>query len=191
MTAQDIYKTFAIRSLPVNPAALARQLDIALVTYDTLRKNGVEPSFSQDGFAFLLGGQKKIAYNSEISSLRRQRWTITHELCHFLLGHVGRELPDRQQAEWQANHLTSELLCPTAVLHLCGVTTVAEIAELCKVSLSAAKIALDRLELLRRQGDPLAGQQQFILQMLPFISEYITKQSAKKTDSMRYRSVDI
>lgn len=191
MTAQEVYDRHDLCSLPFNPAAVARQLDIALVTYQTLCAKGITPSCSQDGFAFLLNGEKKIAYNSEISSLRRQRWTLTHELSHFLLGHVGQDLPDRRTAEQQANRLTSELLCPAAVLHLCGVTTAAEIAELCKVSLPAATIALERLQALRRCGDPIAGQRQLIDRMLPFISARITAQSAKKADSMRYRAVDI
>lgn len=191
LSVEEVYQRFHINTLPFNPTLVTKQLSIALVTYQTLEAQGSRPQCSDDGFSFYFQGEPKIAYNTEGPSVRRQRFTLTHELCHHLLGHVDAQQGDKNRFEQQANALASDLLCPIAVLHLCGVTTAAEIMEICRVSLQAAKIALDRLEKARRFGDPTAGQEALVALMLPFISRYISQKTKRKKDSMRYRAVDI
>ena len=193
LTAYDIILRENILSLPINPSQLAKQNDVSIISYATLEKLGVKKiPVSKDGFSFVMNGIK-IAYNGAIEPLERQRFTLIHELCHIWLGHLETPPANKDLAERQADSIASELLCPLLVLHLCGVTTPADIKDLCGVSQSAAQIAFKNLCKARKDKTLLKSEQEVLIatKFLPFISDYIIKISAKKQDLARYRNPDI
>lgn len=88
---------------------------------------------------------------------QRLRFTILHEIGHYLLGHLGAagELsrdevtsPDEQAADAFA----ARVLMPAVVLWAMGLQTADEIAVNCNVSKTAAEIRAKRLAVLRERG---------------------------------------
>lgn len=84
----------------------------------------------------------------------RQRFTIMHEMGHFLLGHLG-DIPfsrcedDCRPAEEQAaDKFAIDVLSPACVLWGLGIRTPEEIARICEISTEAATFRAERLRLL-------------------------------------------
>jgi Zn-dependent peptidase ImmA (M78 family) len=88
---------------------------------------------------------KESVYDGAYSENGRDRYSITHEVSHYvLLSVIGfafqrnisqRKLKPYEDPEWQAECLAGELLMPH---HLIQGMSVQEISEKCKVSLTAA-----------------------------------------------------
>lgn len=82
-------------------------------------------------------------YNRAVNGNARDRFTLCHELGHFLLHTPERvsfargEVPAYMDLEWQANVFAGELMAP---YELVKDMSVAEIAEKCGMSLSAAQV---------------------------------------------------
>jgi hypothetical protein len=85
-------------------------------------------------------------YIGALSDNGRHRFTLAHEIGHFIFHGEGRvslarsgetRIPAYQQPEWQANTFAGELLIPT---HLMRGKEIVEIVNLCKVSRQAAEI---------------------------------------------------
>lgn len=79
----------------------------------------------------------------------RDRFTLAHELGHFILhrsqeykfARVDHHVPTYQDPEWQANTFASMLLMPR---HLIRGMDLTEVAEKCATSRQAAEIALTK-----------------------------------------------
>lgn len=172
-----------VDALPVKVGALCRDLNIKI-----LSSNG-EIGEAGDGQALINNGQALIMVNTSTSP-ERQRFTAAHELGHILLGHVGKfRLVNREPApgdnpiEQAANVFASRLLAPACVLWGLGIHSAEEIAELCKISKTAARFRAERMEVLyAREKRFLAeqGRSCFLLsplekqvfeQFRPFINE--------------------
>lgn len=82
-------------------------------------------------------------YERAIAGCPRDRFTLCHELGHFLLHTPDRvsfargEVPAYMDSEWQANTFAGELMAPCEVIR--GMT-VEEIMEKCGMSFTAATI---------------------------------------------------
>lgn len=82
-------------------------------------------------------------YNRAVNGNARDRFTLCHELGHFLLHTPERvnfargEVPTYMDPEWQANVFAGELMAP---YELVKDMSVAEIAEKCGMSFSAAQV---------------------------------------------------
>ena len=137
-----------IRSLPVDVLGICKRLGIEVRQYATPRP------MLEDGFSCAIG-ERHCIFIYAGQSPQRRRFTVAHELGHILLGHVGkyqfvnRELsPSDNFIEREANVFAARLLAPACVLRECRVSSAAEIAEMCDISLSAAKIRWERMQLL-------------------------------------------
>lgn len=202
VTALRILQKYRIQELPFNPMAVARQMNVRVITYESFcsrfgaNKQSLEQRYHKDGFTVASGGRYVIVYNQEISSVERQRWTITHELCHILLGHMcaepsGPALSVKNERE--ADALTAQLLAPLPVLHFCSVTSAREISRLCGISMQAAGNRLEELTRARRCPPLLRTRedQELIAHFAGFISKAITENLQRSAASQRYRSVDV
>ena len=82
-------------------------------------------------------------YNRAVNGSARDRFTLCHELGHFLLHTPERvnfargEVPTYMDPEWQANVFAGELMAP---YELVKDMSIAEIAEKCGMSFSAAQV---------------------------------------------------
>ena len=70
-----------------------------------------------------------------------------HELGHYLLGHLdnGEITSENEEA---ADRFAADVLMPACVLWRLNLHTAQEIADLCNVSMQAAKIRAKRMEVL-------------------------------------------
>lgn len=96
----------------------------------------------------------------ETEPIGRIRFTIAHELGHYLLGHLGNDLNVlnreyeniKPPLESEADVFASRLLAPACVLWGLNLHTPQEIAEACNISLQAATIRAERMEILYKRN---------------------------------------
>ncbi len=102
-------------------------------------------------------GKTSIFINKEEHMLR-QRFTIMHELGHFLLGHLGdipfarSEEECRPAEEQAADKFAIDMLAPACVLWGMRLQTPEEIAKYCQISIAAATFRAERMKLLYQRG---------------------------------------
>jgi Zn-dependent peptidase ImmA (M78 family) len=148
-TAWQILIDLGICELPVKVSVVCRQIGVP-VKMATL-----------DG----VGGEVRMIRNrpyilvEERDEPARQKFTAAHELGHIILGHVGKyELitrdpsPGDNPIEQAANSFAARLLSPACVLWGCHVRSAEDIAELCQISLPAARYRWQRMQLLYKRG---------------------------------------
>ncbi len=106
-----------------------------------------------DGKIIILEDQTMILINQTMIPLR-QRYTIMHELGHYLLGHLGEEPLSRSEKECRsseeqaADKFAIDMLAPACVLWGLHLRTAKEIAEVCRISMQAATFRAERMQLL-------------------------------------------
>lgn len=97
---------------------------------------------------------RKSTYNAARQNDSRTRFTVFHELGHFVLQHskmMGRRSVEAKaylDSEWQADQFSAEITMPLRVIKQVGLATPTEIARFFGVSLPAAS---NRLRNLRRE----------------------------------------
>ena len=90
----------------------------------------------------------------------RCRFSIAHELGHFLLGHLGDDVTQlnrvrtevKPELETQADMFAARLLAPACVLWGLDLHTAEEISEACNISLQAAGFRAERMKELYRRN---------------------------------------
>ena len=190
MTAADIFEREGITSLPIDPAQLARKSGVRLVRYSTyVEKTGDTELLCSDGVLLKGANPPIIVYNEKISSTGRQRWTLIHELCHYWLGH---DMSDRK-TEQEVERMTAALISPAVVLHLCGVKSANDVAEICGISAEAAKIRFDEIERKRRAMTFMQTEEDIrtAKQFLPFISDTVSRIVKSESHKRRTMRADI
>lgn len=91
-------------------------------------------------------------YDRAIEGVGRDRFTIAHEIGHYIMhrpnlialarNHKEEKVPAYKNPEWQANTFAGELLAPPNIIN--GLTE-SEISSQCGVSFECAKIQLNSL----------------------------------------------
>lgn len=121
----------------------SKRANISLV--DTIRHLGshdaaILKSFKKNKFM--------IFYNENIETLERIRWSIAHEIGHYILGHLNdnncqmsRGLDDKiyDRCENEANFFAAELLSNLYILYKLDVKNYQSISSLCGLSIQASK----------------------------------------------------
>ena len=150
--AWEILLREKVRALPVDVLQICKRLGIRVVQ---LREPRAEAG---DGYSCIIEGVPYICIASDAPHARR-RFTVAHELGHILLGHVGKHRlvnrepsPDDDPIEQAANVFAARLLAPACVLWGCKATSAEEIATLCDISPTAAKIRAERMKILLERG---------------------------------------
>ena len=118
----------------------------------------LETKEMEEGYGLTIPGDNLISvredvYERALAGVGRDRFTLAHELGHFLLHtseNVGlTRLPKESSTkaylnpEWQANTFAGELLIPSNLIES---KSVSEISTECGVSLQAAQIQIDVLK---------------------------------------------
>ena len=117
-----------------------------------LKTNESGRIYAIDGYPYV------IVHDNE--SVQRIRFTIAHELGHYLLGHLGSDITNLNRGydsikpiqETEADMFASRLLAPACVLWGINAQTVEQISEVCGISHAAAKIRAERMDVLRKRG---------------------------------------
>lgn len=132
---------------PVRIGALATAFGVkALISALPQRVSGVLERKNSEWIIRVNRGEAKV----------RQRFTIAHELAHFLLHRdsIGMSLTDdvyyrselSDKKEWEANQLAAEILMPWSLIRAqanMGVKSPSELAEKFEVSETAMRIRLN------------------------------------------------
>lgn len=138
-------------NLPIRPEQIAYDMRVALVG----RGGPGDMDYPYSGFFTYQGNQPVVEYNVN-EPLVRRRFTVAHELGHYVLGHqdVPRDSFDVSRSgnpiEVHANQFAAELLMPAHVVRtmaLSGRTSIDELAQTFGVSRVAMEYRLANLSL--------------------------------------------
>ena len=152
LAQQVLAKYWQGKGLPVDPKAIAAAMGCQLRPFSPLRQ--LSGSFDYEGQVPVLG------YDASEGALR-QRFTIAHELGHFVLGHAsGQRDPSKNFSvdnydfnEVAANRFAAELLMPEAWVRWFvvnqGVTSLSDLARHFAVSEVAMRFRLKNLGLVQ------------------------------------------
>ena len=162
--AWEILLACGVEKLPVDLNAVVRHLGVRVYAYsrgrELLDAAGLGNVARQvSGLTFYSGDQPVILYNDG-ETPQRIRFTIGHELGHLVLGHVRPGEHTRQNREPQpgdspmeqaANRFAADLLAPACVLWGLDLHRAEDIAQVCKISIQAARFRAERMEILYRR----------------------------------------
>ena len=163
--AWEILLSCRVEQLPVNLNAVLSHLEVRAYSYsrgkDLLESTGLSEVAKQvSGLTFYAGPQPVILFN-DAETPQRVRFTIGHELGHIVLGHVrpgeythqNREpQPGDSPTEQAANRFAADLLAPACVLWGLDLHRAEDIAEVCKISIQAARFRAERMEILYQRN---------------------------------------
>ena len=154
-----------VSALPVKITEIVKNYGIPCVSYEKgkviLTAYGiVDRCFETDGF-MMRAADRTVIFFDDTRSRQRCRFTIAHELGHYLCGHgviqngsvsytaINRE-PSETDApeEREANVCASRILAPACVLWALGITEASDIARLCDISITSASFRAERMRQL-------------------------------------------
>lgn len=147
-TISVLIEKYDIKKIPLDVFGLAKKLKISLVKYSQLteyeikklEKHGI--SRDSDGFFALVVKKGQIVpyiYYNDNKPIERIRFTILHEIGHYILNH-------KQQsclAEAEANFFAKYLIAPPILIHRINPSDYMEIASIFKISEECAWYAFD------------------------------------------------
>lgn len=163
--AWEILLACGVDRLPVDINTIVQHLGVRVYSYrrgrELLKSTGLaEVAKRVSGLTFYAGHQPVILYN-DAETPQRVRFTIGHELGHIVLGHVqpgeythqNREpQPGDSPTEQAANRFAADLLAPACVLWGLDLHRAEDIAEVCKISIQAARFRAERMEILYQRN---------------------------------------
>jgi hypothetical protein len=149
LEAEKVIRERRISTFPIDPIAIARELDIEVVAKPA-RAKGVS------GMLVRVGNSYGIGYATHIDNVGFQRFSIAHELGHYFLpGHLDAVLGDRNiheshagfgsgdRYELEADHFAAALLMPRQMFSAAlrragdGIAAIERLAAKCGTSLTA------------------------------------------------------
>lgn len=141
--AWELLHKCQITELPVDLYKIAREKNWHIVTEKQYGQSITsEIELHQNG-SFI------IIVHKETDNLQRLRFGIAHEFGHILLGHL-KLTPD--ELEKEANMFAARILMPAIILEELKIDTAEQIAEICNVSIEAARHRFKRLIELRKRN---------------------------------------
>lgn len=146
-----------VSELPLKLSAICRNNGYRLL----LDSNGSYLQSNDRGATFLTDGQWHIVLNAS-DSVQVRRYTLAHELGHIFLRHplhdgkfgrsFGIQRTPKTPEEYQAERFAIDILAPACVLWGLKLHTIEDIAKICNISMQAAKIRAERMELLYQRN---------------------------------------
>lgn len=131
----DVYKSNGISFFPFDCFELLNHYKLKLYAYNSINEEFEEycHKFSDDAYSF----KNKIFYNSKKPN-KRIRFSLMHELGHFLLMHGENRTP-KEEAE--ANCFASNLLIPRLAIYYTRLHNIKELSNVFGVSLECMEYA--------------------------------------------------
>ena len=134
----DIYLDYGIAEFPVNAYKICNMLGITLLPYSAFPNDVIEifRKKSEDSFYVPMtkGTLPKIYYNDAVVSKSRKRYSIFHEVKHFVNSDNSENMYDEDMADYFAKYF----MCPIPYLVYNDITDTNEIISKFNVSYSVA-----------------------------------------------------
>lgn len=163
--AAAVYEACNICRVPIDCEAILQHYGLRAVNIDTLKDRQPDLydlclDFSEDSFLFR---ERKLIFYKDIDP-RRTRFSLMHELGHYLMAHSFCS-PDE---EWEANHFASYILAPRPLIHYLRRPTLARLCRHFDISMQAAEIALSDYNKWRLQysGDICEWEDRLLVRFL-------------------------
>ena len=145
---------FNVCELPVLLSRICKILHITILD----NKHAHVLRSNEHGIAVKQNGRWYIVFD-ETDVYGKQRFTVAHELGHILMGHAMKNgYPTRRDNiikpadETEADMFAARLLAPACVLWGINAQTAEQIADVCGISYTAAKLRAERMDLLRKRN---------------------------------------
>lgn len=148
---------YNIRALPVKVMDIAKKSNITVLKYSDVDKERLQ--YNESGATFFEDNNIYVIYR-DTATIEHCRFTIAHELGHIFLGHSLTENNSfsrkfdtaKSEIEQEADVFASRLLAPACVLWGLNLHTPEGIAKACNISLPAAKIRSERMDILYKRN---------------------------------------
>jgi len=143
-TIIDVYIDYDIREFPIDEKSVCRKLGIALVPYSEFGLEGqtILQRKSEKGF-FVKGSKTSpptIYYNNVNKSLGEIRFTVFHELKHYVF-------EDEDDSEDDlADYFSRYFMCPIPYLLLKKIDTKEVVMSFCETSMAAATNVVSNIQ---------------------------------------------
>lgn len=163
-----------IGSLPTKLSNICEHFDIRIIKNSGLNTHQLRDNERGKTVIFQ---NKLVVIIRDTDPIPIQRYTISHEIGHILMG--------KSVTENEAERFAIGILAPACVLWGLGIHKPEEIVRLCNISLTSARIRAERMELLYKREQEFfktRGRSCFLQsplerkvyeQFLPFINENI------------------
>lgn len=162
-------------ALPISLGDICTKYKIGIVN-----DSAVNVLDGESGRIVRIGDKTRIIVNDD-HTMQRRRFTIAHELGHFLLGHLGTDVSQLNRRRYdikpgkesEADAFAARLLAPACVLWALDLHTADEIAGLCNMSVRAAGYRAERMKKLYQKNNFLKSplEKKVYEQFKPFIKE--------------------
>lgn len=130
----DIYTDYKIKEFPVNAHKTCQMLGINIVPYSAFSEEQTEILLKKSNEAFYVpmakGKLPIIYYNDKVSNKGRKRYSIFHELKHF----VNDDKTESEYEEDMADYFSKYFMCPIPYLVYNNITDTNEIISKFDVS---------------------------------------------------------
>lgn len=158
-----------VTELPVKPVQIANHYGISCKSNADLLQPGESGKILYDA----QNGAILAVHPDE--SAQRKRYTILHELGHYLLGHLDSDM--QPEMEYAADRFAADVLMPACVLWGLQLHTADDIARVCNVSQTAAQRRSERMAVLYQRNMFLTHplERQVYQQFQDFIRGYANR----------------
>lgn len=136
--AAGVYETCDVREVPIDCFTILEHYGLKAINIDIWKKTqpelyGLCLNFSEDSFLYRT---KKLIIYKDLDR-NRTRFSLMHELGHYLMNHQrGTHAEERE-----ANHFASYILAPRPLIRYMGTPTPRNLSLCFGISLQAAEIA--------------------------------------------------
>ena len=132
-----------VSSLPLKLSIICYNNNINIVKHSDLKINSkARLTENQRGKCVSVGGQFYIIID-DTDILSAQRYTIAHELGHLIIP---------TSDEYEAERFAIGILAPACVLWGCNIHSADDIAKMCNISRTSAKIRAARMDVLYKRN---------------------------------------
>ena len=129
----DLFEKLQVREVPIDCFAIAQSLGFEVIPYSKLSAKKVEAIQSLgngDAYTLIVEGGKKVIYFDNRVRVGRQRFTLMHEIGHYVLGHKE----ESELAKSEADFFARYSLAPLPLVHALKIDNFADIEVIFEVS---------------------------------------------------------
>lgn len=150
-----------INELPTNLSKICKHFNIEIIKNSSLKQNKLLENERAENM--MINSKWYIIVNDN-DSMAIQRYSIAHEIGHILLGNDA--------SEYEAERFAIGILAPACVLWGMNIHFAEDIAQVCNISITSARIRAKRMEALYQRNKFLTSplERQVFQQFLDFIN---------------------